>query len=243
MRCPLFFKRRGSYYTVLAFKGQHALPALQDVTAAQAKITSPLPLENIQADILFVALDSVETKKQQAHTVYPLFIRIGMKKQIERFVFFTIKDATQFKKELGTHVIRLVTPTTSVLPGAPQPPALLNIAFSQSGLNALGNHDNLGDSFFGTGQFADAGSFGDVTSQWDSAFAGTTIHGVFLIASNKHSPIDNLVNWLHEILGTSIEVVTTILGAARPGDQAGHEREVLFSNIPISALTFPPSCR
>jgi hypothetical protein len=154
-----------------------------------------------------------------------------MKKQIELFVFFTITDATTFKGELASDVIELITPTTSVLPGASQPDAMLNLAFSQSGLTALGNQDDLGDSFFKNGQFADAVDLGDVTSNWDEEFAGTTIHGVFLIASDNHVSVKNMYNALKkEYLGDSIEVATTILGTVRPGDEAGHEREVLFEH-------------
>jgi hypothetical protein len=61
-----------THSTVLAFKGQHALPTLQDVKAAQANTTSSLPLEDIQADILFVA--SICSKVENSKLTLVFFI-------------------------------------------------------------------------------------------------------------------------------------------------------------------------
>lgn len=151
-----------------------------------------------------------------------------MKKQIELFYFFSIEHPTAFKAHLRSNIIHLVTPTTAVLPGAKQPAAMLNIAFSQSGLSALNVHDDLGDDFFAKGQFADAEALNDVVDKWEAEFKGTAIHGVFLIASDLQSCIDDMVMTLKRNFGTSIKVATTVHGASRPGDQAGHERKSLL---------------
>lgn len=111
-----------------------------------------------------------------------------MKKQKEQFVFFHINNATTFKKVLKTYAPANITSIQTLLsaPSA-QPLAFVNLAFSQSGATALGVTDDLGDSFFSAGQFADASALGDDTSNWDSTFTGTDVHGVFLIGSDEVS--------------------------------------------------------
>lgn len=153
---------------------------------------------------------------------------VGMKKQIELFYFFSIEHPPAFKSHLLSTVLPLITPTTSVLPSTssnqPQPAAMLNIAFSASGLTQLNIHDDLNDEFFAKGQFADAEALGDVLEKWEEAFKGTGIHGVFLVASDVRECVDEMVERLEKGFGGSVKVVTRIWGAARPGDQAGHER-------------------
>lgn len=149
-----------------------------------------------------------------------------MKKPKELFYFFHINDATAFKTALRTQVAALVTSTAILVsPAASQPLAFLNIAFSSSGLNALGITDNLGDPNFAAGQYAEAAALGDVPEDWETAYAGTSIHGVFLIGSDTQSYIDNLLTTVTGYFGTSITEKTRLLGAARPGAEAGHERE------------------
>ncbi|KAJ7268353.1 fungal peroxidase [Mycena rebaudengoi] len=139
-------------------------------TAAEAKAASAaanLNLTDIQGDIL-----------------------IGMSKKRELFFFFSIADPTSFKSHLALDILPLVTSTTQLLSVSTQPQTALNIAFSQTGLTALGATQFLGDLLFSSGQFLGALGLGDPgTANWVPAFAGTRIHG----------------------------------GAARPGNQAGHE--------------------
>lgn len=66
---------------------------------------------------------------------------------------------------------------------------------------------------------------GDVTADWESAFAGTSIHGVLLIGSDQQTYIDNLLATVKGYFGSSISESTRVQGASRPGTQAGHERE------------------
>lgn len=144
---------------------------------------------------------------------------VGMKKPLELFYFFHINDATAFKAALRNNVISLVTSTRQIIsPPAQQPLAFLNIAFSQSGLTALGITDNLGDSTFSAGQWADAANLKDDTSTWEDVWKGTNIHGVFLIGSDQQTYIDNLVTTLQGYLGSSITELTRVQGAARPGN-------------------------
>lgn len=112
-----------------------------------------------------------------------------MKKQKERFVFFHVNNATQFKSALKTYVPARITSTATLISDpAQQPLAFVNLAFSSTGLQALGITDNLGDQQFSSGQFADAENLGDNLREWVPPFTGTNIHGVFLIGSDQVSP-------------------------------------------------------
>ena len=148
-----------------------------------------------------------------------------MKKNKEMFFFFSIQDATAFKSKLASDIQALVTTTNQLLSVNTQPTTAVNIAFSNSGLKALGMNDNLGDSDFASGQFADASNLGDPgTSNWVSGFAGTGVHGVFLLASDTVENINDELANIQRILGDSISELHRLDGAARPGDQEGHER-------------------
>lgn len=149
-----------------------------------------------------------------------------MKKQKENFVFFQINNAAAFKTALKTYVPGTITSAATLIAQATaQPLAFVNLAFSQSGLSALGITDNLGDALFSAGQFADAPTLGDDTTTWESVFKGTGIHGVFLIGSDQDSFITTFQNNITTQFGSSLTVLDTIQAAARPGDQAGHERK------------------
>lgn len=149
-----------------------------------------------------------------------------MKKPVELFFFFQINNAAIFKTALRNNITSLVTSTTTVIgPATSQPLAFLNIAFSQRGLTTLGITDNLGDSFFSAGQFADASRLGDNEADWESAYTGNAIHGVFLIASDEQGNVNDLLMTITQMLGTSVTEVARLQGAARPGSEAGHERK------------------
>ncbi|KAJ7089302.1 fungal peroxidase [Mycena belliarum] len=151
-------------------------------------------------------------------------VLIGMKKNRELFYFFSIADVATFKSNLSSTIHPLITSTTQLLDVNKQPTTMLNIAFSQSGLTALGISDNLGDSDFSNGQFADLANLGDPGSaNWVPEFAGTGIHGVMLFASDTQANIDSEVASLESSLKGCITKTYTLQGAARPGSQAGHE--------------------
>ncbi|KIJ35164.1 hypothetical protein M422DRAFT_262542 [Sphaerobolus stellatus SS14] len=77
--------------------------------------------------------------------------RIGMKKNKELFLFFSITNATLFKQKLKADIKNRVTTTSQLL----------------FGLNVLGVTDSLGDALFTNGQEADAVALGDPgTSSW-----------------------------------------------------------------------------
>jgi hypothetical protein len=148
-----------------------------------------------------------------------------MKKPVEHFYFFKINDAAQFKTALKSQLSLITSAATLISPPSQQPAAYVNIAFSQSGLTALGVTDSLGDANFAAGQFADASNLKDDTSVWQSQFKGTSIHGVILVGSDVGTNIQDTFQTAIQALGNSASIVFQLDGAARPGDQAGHERE------------------
>ncbi|KAJ7255204.1 fungal peroxidase [Mycena rebaudengoi] len=175
-------------------------------TAAEAKAAAAaadLDLDDIQGDIL-----------------------IGMSKIRELFFFFGIANATSFKSHLASDILPLVTSTTELLSVSTQPLTALNIAFSQTGLTALGVTQSLGDLAFSNGQFVGASGLGDsdaAIANWVPEFRGRNIHGVILLASDTQANIDSTLASLKAALGSSINEIYSLQGAARPGNQAGHE--------------------
>ncbi|KAK7437277.1 dye-decolorizing heme-containing peroxidase [Stygiomarasmius scandens] len=176
-------------------------PKLPSATTGQ-RIAPGLNLNDIQGDVL-----------------------IGMRKKKELFFFFSIKDAAKFKSKLGSDIHSLITNTNQILPGSKNiPHTAVNIAFSKTGLDALNITDNLQDDNFNIGQFKNATDLGDAgTGNWVPAFKGTNIHGVFLLAANRTQFIDSKLADIQQILGDSITENYRLSGAARPGNEEGHE--------------------
>ncbi|KAK7444358.1 dye-decolorizing heme-containing peroxidase [Stygiomarasmius scandens] len=164
-------------------------------------------------------------------------VLIGEKKNKELFFFFGIQNATAFKSKLSSDISPLVTNTNQLLSVDTQPVTAVNIAFSQSGLTALGVTDNLKDSAFSSGQFADAENLGDPgTSNWISGFIGTRVHGVLMFFSDTDENIDEELSNIQSILGDSVTEVHRLNTSARPGDQQGHEHFGYLDGISQPAI-------
>jgi len=149
-----------------------------------------------------------------------------MKKKEELFFFFSITNVTLFKQKLRSDIKSRITTTTQLLSVSTQPITALNIAFSQPGLVALGVADDLGDSLFTSGQEAFANDLGDPgTVNWVPAFLNKQIHGVLLLASDTDFNLNNFITSITSLLQGSIQEIYRLKGAARPGNQAGHERK------------------
>ncbi|KAJ7681517.1 dye-decolorizing peroxidase precursor [Mycena rosella] len=190
-----------------------ALPDLPTVDAVAA-IDDPLDIDNIQSDIL-----------------------AGMHKNKELFFFFGVKDAATFKTKLAADILPLITTTREILSVDTQPLTAVNIAFSNTGLVALGvDTDDLGDDDFVAGQFSETGTIGDNPALWDPAFAGTGIHGVFLLASDTVDNINTELANIQSILGSSITEIHRLQGAARPGAEEGHEHFGFMDGISQPAV-------
>lgn len=110
---------------------------------------------------------------------------VGMKKEKETFYFFHINDATAFRTALASYLPNITSTSTLLSPPSSQPLAFVNLAFSSTGLAALGISDDIGDLYFSSGQFADADNLGDDISLWESPFVNRSIHGVILIGSDE----------------------------------------------------------
>nr|I2DBY3.1 RecName: Full=Dye-decolorizing peroxidase; Short=MepDyP; Flags: Precursor [Mycena epipterygia]AFJ79725.1 dye-decolorizing peroxidase precursor [Mycena epipterygia] len=190
-------------------------PALPDLPTVQAvdKLDDALDIDNIQSDIL-----------------------VGMKKTKELFFFFGVEDAATFKSKLASDILPLITTTTEILSTDTQPITAVNIAFSHTGLVALGVNDDIGDTDFVSGQFSEATTVGDRPTLWDPAFAGTKIHGVFLLASNTTEDINTELANIQSILGSSITEIHRLQGAARPGAEEGHEHFGFLDGISQPAV-------
>ncbi|KIJ50734.1 hypothetical protein M422DRAFT_245397 [Sphaerobolus stellatus SS14] len=165
-------------------------------------------------------------------------ILIGMKKNQEFFVFFSITNSTSFKEKLKSDIKGRVTTTTQLLSVSTQPTTALNITFSQQGLSALGVTDNLGEPLFAAGQEVDATPLGDPgTTSWVPSFLRKQIHGVFLLASDTTSNLNSFLSDINAVLQGSIQQIYTLNGAARPGDQQGHEHFGFLDGISQPAVT------
>ncbi|KAK0443354.1 Dyp peroxidase [Desarmillaria tabescens] len=175
--------------------------------ALSAATTVGLNLTDIQADIL-----------------------VGMKKKKELFFFFGIQDAARFKSKLASDIQPFITSVTDILDVATQPLTAVNLAFSHSGLSALGITDDLG-------QEADSAAIGDPgTSNWVQSFAGKSIHGVMLLASDTVENIDVTLSQILSILSDSIGELHRVQGSARPGSEEGHEHFGFMDGISQPAI-------
>ncbi|KAJ7512499.1 fungal peroxidase [Mycena galericulata] len=192
-----------------------AQPDLPTVGAAEvAASTVGLNLTDIQGDIL-----------------------IGMKKNKELFLFFSIANATAFKAKLKSVILPLVTSTTQIINVAAQPNTALNIAFSHTGLLALNVSDTLGDPLFSVGQAVNASNLGDPgTTNWVPQFVGTSIHGVILLASDTVDNINSTLASLQSKLGNSITEIYSLQAEARPGAEQGHEHFGFLDGISNPAV-------
>ncbi|EJD50483.1 DyP-type peroxidase [Auricularia subglabra TFB-10046 SS5] len=189
------------------------LAGLPPVPNAQQVSAAALPVDDIQGDIL-----------------------IGMHKLQQLFVFFGINDPATFKTHLANDIAPIVASSAQLANVSTQPLVALNIAFSQSGLTALGVTDNLGDAAFSAGQVNDINNLGETTDTWVPAFVGTSVHGVILLASDDQSLIDQQVGFLDSLFGSSITTLHTLEGSVRPGAEAGHEPFGFVDGIAQPAL-------
>nr|WAW38282.1 DyP-type peroxidase [Auricularia mesenterica] len=139
------------------------------------------------------------------YTVSRVELRVGMKKKDELFYFFRINSAVSFKNKLGA-MVQQVTSAQQLLSTSTQPLVALNIAFSQTGLQTLNITANLADTPFSRGQFADAAFLGDPQqgANWLPAFKGTSIHGVFIMASDDQTLLDAQVTSLELTMGNDM---------------------------------------
>ena len=154
-----------------------------------------------------------------------MFSSVGMTKSVELFFFFGISNSTTFKSRLASDIRPLITSVSRILTVDTQPITAVNLAFSGSGLSVLGiDPTTLNMDVFNTGQWADLDALGDSGAKWIPAFAGTSIHGLFILQSDTIDHVKDELSSIKSAFGDSITELYQLQGAARPGDQAGHER-------------------
>lgn len=164
-----------------------------------------------------------------------------MNKPKELFFFYTINDAAAYKAALTKTIVPLVTSTSVLLgPASGQPAAMLNVAYSNTGLKALNVTDDLGDQFFSAGQFDGSQVLGDddPAANWVKAFQGTSVHGLFMIASDSDDSINDTLSTITAALGPAITEAHRVEGNLRPNDQAGHERQLHNARPPEFRQTY-----
>ena len=106
--------------------------------------------------------------------------------------------------------------------------------------------DEIGDSAFDGGQFADASDLGDqgttdssgkFTPNWIPAFK-SPIHGVILISGDSQVTVDLTWATIQTIFAVgsplaTIHEVLTLVGNVRPGAEKGHEQWVQTFQLSI----------
>ncbi|KAJ6544058.1 dye-decolorizing peroxidase precursor [Mycena capillaripes] len=155
-------------------------------------------------------------------------------------------DAATFKAKLAS--LPLVTSTTEILSVNTLPITAVNIAFSNTGLLALESMSvDLGDTDFQpAGQCSETAAIGDNPSLWDTAFAGTNIHGILFLASDTVDSINAELAHIQSILGASITEIDRLQDASRPAPEEGHEHSGFmpavegFTNHVLPGQTLAP---
>lgn len=165
-------------------------------------------------------------------------ILVGLQKDAEMFLFFTIKDATAFKARLPT-LVALITSTKSVMDREQEIKAEkasgsgkrldlrgLNLGFTAPGLDKLVGRNVVStnamiDPSFVAGAKARADVLGDEVNAWLPPFQGTAIDGVMLVAGPDEAKVKSHATSIVQLLGAAIEIVHEELGLTRP--QRGHE--------------------
>ena len=162
-------------------------------------------------------------------TLSNFFPSVGQTKSIELFFFFGISDAAAFKHCLASDIQHRITSVLKILAVHRQPITAVNIGFSASGLRTLGiDSATLNMGSFDAGQWKDASFLGDSGTNWRPEFAGTSIHGLFILQSDTIANINHELYSIKRALGNSVVELYQLRGELRPGDQAGHERELFW---------------
>jgi Dyp-type peroxidase family len=184
-------------------------------------------------------------------------ILLGLQKDFEHFVFFSIKNVADFKKALRNQVVQRVTTTRLVqlrefqlrdhkehgIPG--RLPAIgLNLGFTQDGVQKLLPGTNLSDKSFANGAKAQAPSLSDPAglSTWLQQFLTASIDGVFFVTGGTQPEVNAEVTAIQKIFGASISTSFDQTGNTRPGLERGHEHFGWLDGVSqpgINGLTTP----
>ncbi|KAI3611319.1 hypothetical protein WG66_002137 [Moniliophthora roreri] len=166
---------------------------------------TPLPdLNNVQGDVYFM---------------FP--------KRWQRFMFFKITNAAQFQKDLDTYTPRITSSAQTVKDldkidkegGSGLDIISSGIAFTKSGLKAMGIKKHLKEPHFDQGSlFNEKAKLGD-QGQYDSVFDGDGKNdGVILLTAGEKDTCKTKMDEIQAIFKNSVNVVTTYEGRVRSGD-------------------------
>ncbi|KIK68735.1 hypothetical protein GYMLUDRAFT_68574 [Collybiopsis luxurians FD-317 M1] len=174
-------------------------------------------------------------------------------KRAENFIFFRIANLASFRAALarfqpsnsydtGSFVWELYQHRRSAFQAGVKPSIIkragYQIAFTRMGMNFLGVRSPTGDTRFDKRAMRDdKGMLGD-QAQWDPVFDKknadpvngsadkddeTTLHGVITVVGSDPDSCKQYSDETKALFGSSIKVVSTLEGRARPGANAGHE--------------------
>ncbi|KAF8307456.1 Dyp-type peroxidase [Clavulina sp. PMI_390] len=184
----------------LKYLERRAIVPAKLTQAQKASATTP-NTDNIQGDIYYM---------------FP--------KKFEHFVFFIIKDKSQFWKDLNTYRSRITSSTTTAerIAKISEDSSVAyisnQIAFSKAGLMYLGIKDTLGDPHFDKGSMKkEKYALGD-RAQWDKVFDDATTHGVLVITAKTDTDCQTEENAVRKIFTGSISSFTSMTGRVRTGD-------------------------
>jgi len=161
-------------------------------------------------------------------------VLIGLQKDAEAFVFFTINNVAAFKTALRTAILPLITSASDVRRREKQIEDAkaaglktrflflgLNIAFTEAGLTRLGAPTAGMDPAFVAGAHQRAAVTGDDIALWPPAYANGDVHGVLLVTGPIEATVNNHADGVLAIFGAAVTALPREHGATRP--QRGHE--------------------
>jgi Dyp-type peroxidase family len=163
----------------------------------------------------------------------------GLPKNLENFAFFEIVSPVDFKQHLRQHVVPKITSALQVHDWEQAVPSGatgdyrdsfvsigLNVGFTHDGLAKLVSVPSTLDPAFrkGAGHRETIEKLNDPPrSDWLKAFISDRVDGVLLVTGRNRLPVTACSNDLLHLLGASIRLVYSELGATRPGPERGRE--------------------
>ncbi|KAG8986967.1 hypothetical protein FRB90_003669 [Tulasnella sp. 427] len=228
-------------------------------TKLQRALASETPEERAVVPLIPPADVGVKLNNIQGD-IYPTF-----PKKHEAFIFFTIKDASAFRKYLGTFGRESITTSaktieylqriqlvrreniennTKVLADVPNQ---FNIALSHAAFKLL-KIGNIHDKDFKHGMLKDAHGLGDIAGpkskighyvpDWDEHWMDrdNPIHGVVVLASQDEANFKQGLEHVAQAFKDSIKINFTLDGKVRNGEMKGHEFFGFLDGISQPAL-------
>lgn len=191
-------------------------------------------------------------------------ILVGLQKNLERFVFFEIKDVRGFKRALQNSIASRITTTRKVLSQELELKKRkersdhtlihlvgLNVGFTHNGTKKLVPGEDLKDPSFTAGAKSQANVLGDpfdaadpqkTPTTWLPEFLSDGIDGVFLVTGETENAVNDESTYMLFSLGSTITVIYDETAHVRPGLARGHEHFGWLdgvSNPGVKGLTDP----